>query len=475
MCGLMGKFGELPFGLDVRKELEKIKHRGPDSQAVLDHEGFVHGHVRLAVIDLTSASNQPFARNDCVLSYNGELWNFVELRDELIAHGVRFETTGDTEVVFEAMRAWGLSALRKFDGIFAFAWSRAGGEKILVRDRFGEIPLYWQKFGNGSAIWCSERKGFPGGCSSDEVPAGSFIDLRAVANGFEFAVNRWYDVEKEVASAEMPADPETFIVRTLVDGVMKRMIADAPLCCLISGGIDSTMILSIAKRFNPAIVAYTAYLDPRSKDLESARDVCGEMNVELREVRVEAPGAGAIRDAIFAIESPMKAQIEISLLCIPLADRISRDGFKVCLSGEGADELFGGYAQMKKKIWSHRDDVDMWRGIKLHQLGKMSRGNFSRCNKVFMARGVECRLPFLERELVETVVAMDHETSPSGKKLLMRAANGFVPDRIIRRQKQTFQGASGMMESVAGTIANPKVFFGNEYRRMFGSARADRC
>ena len=139
MCGLLGCY-ELP-GFDVSARLELIAHRGPDGSGVVATGGAVHGHVRLALLDLTSASDQPFLYRDAVLSFNGEIWNYRELRERLMAEGVEFRTTGDTEVLAASLYAWGLDALQSIDGMFAFAWSR-GGRHILVRDRFGKIPLY---------------------------------------------------------------------------------------------------------------------------------------------------------------------------------------------------------------------------------------------------------------------------------------------------------------------------------------------
>jgi len=250
------------------------------------------------------------------------------------------------------------------------------------------------------------------------------------------------------------------------------MVADAPLCCLISGGLDSSLILSIAKAMRPDIVAYTAILDDASPDLKAARRLCDEFAVPLVEVRVAAPTPNDLAAAALAIEIPSKAQVEIAAMCIPLARAIAGDGFKACLSGEAADELFGGYGNMC--IAGASADDAGWRAIRVAQLAKMARGNFVRCNKAFMAAGVECRLPFMERALVETVMAMDKAACPPGKKALKAASVGIVPKWIASRPKETFQGGAGMDDAAAAVIGDPARFYRAEVFTAYGAAAVAR-
>ena len=385
MCGLAGSFRDPSF--DVGEALKLIRHRGPDALGIEVEGQATHGHVRLAILDLSTASDQPFRYDDGLLSFNGEIWNFRELRDELSGMGFRFRTTGDTEVLAAALTAWGDDALSRLEGMFAFAWTRAG-RTILVRDRFGKVPLYVSRKADAWA-WASERKGLRR--AAIPLPPGAVLDLKTGQ------VRRWYVLPPTGGDRDVRS-----LIRT---GVERRMIADAPLCCLLSGGLDSSLILTLAKQSKPDVVAYTASLDGfPSADLTRSREVCRWLQVPLREVVVQRPTADDFADAVRVIETPMKTQVEIAALCLPLAARIAADGFKVCLSGEGADELFGGYGSMFIKAASTDDRG--WRAIRVGQVEKMSRGNFIRCNKAFMAHGVECRLPFLDRELVETVLAM---------------------------------------------------------------------
>lgn len=452
MCGIAGS---LRLTVDVEAMLDRISHRGPDGRGLEEHGDAKHGHVRLSLLDLSDASAQPFRAGGCTLSYNGELWNHSELRKALQAEGCQFRTTGDTEVVCHALARWGIpGALHKMDGMFGIALSDSHGGHWLIRDRFGKIPLYAERKATGWQ-WSSERKGFADrGASASPVPPGTFVDLNAGK------VHRWYTLP-----TEQQADPD-FVREALRRGVSKRLAADAPVAVLASGGLDSTFILSLAASVSREVTAYTAFVDSQSEDLKAARASCAEYGIRLVEVPVGRPTEQDLIAAIRAIEIPSKAQVEIAALCVPLARRIAADGFKACLSGEAADELFGGYGNMC--IRAALSDDSGWRLIREQQLEKMARGNFVRCNKAFMAAGVECRLPFMERELVERVVSTSKSNCPPGKRLLKEAAKGYVPQRIISRQKETFQGASGMKSGAASCVAAPQRFYNAEVRRLFG-------
>lgn len=451
MCGIAGSYGA---AWDVNAALDRIAHRGPDGRGVVEDSGVTHGHVRLSVIDLSSASDQPFRYAGGVLSYNGELWNFRALRAELEQAGLGFHTSGDTEVVAAALAHWGTEALSRLDGMFALCWTK-GTLRILARDRFGKVPLYVARYAQAFS-WASERKawGKGRGAGAAPLPAGSWLDLSTGK------LTRYYR-----AAARHAASGD--VLSLLRDAVRKRMVSDAPLCVLCSGGLDSSLILALAREQRRDLVAYTAKHDSSATDLQAARRLCSEFNVPLVEVEVGAPSASAIEQAVHAIELQSKAQTEIAVLCLPLAARIRADGFKVALSGEAADELFGGYGNMA--IAAAQPGAD-WRAIRLAQLDKMARGNFVRCNKAFMAHGVECRLPFMDRALVEHALELNKAACPPGKGALKRAAEGVVPGWVIRRQKETFQGSSGMAAACARAVAAPTRFYNATARQAFGGA-----
>ncbi len=451
MCGIAGvthgTAGQVALMLDA------IAHRGPDARAITAAGTMIHGHVRLAMLDLSSASNQPFAYQGTLLSYNGELWNWRELRQDLELRGYQFHTSGDTEVLAACLVADGLEVLTRLDGMFAFAWTSRDGEQWLVRDAFGKVPLYVAKRRTGYA-WASERKAFPRGERPMAVPQGHAFNL---VTG---AWRRWYHLPPPTALS--PSQ----VIGHLREGVKQRLDADAPVCCLISGGLDSGIILALAQAAQPDVVAYTAVYDPNANDTRAARRLCAELGVPLVEVSVSL-GADTVPEALQAIEIPSKAQTEIAVLCLPLARQIAADGFKACLSGESSDELFGGYGNFCIQASGNQAPTAV-RKLRLQQLAKMSRGNFIRCNKVFMAHGVECRLPFMHQRLVESAVQLDLSQSPLQKKLLKDACRGLVPDWCINRPKDTFQGGSGISTALAKRIAAPVRFYNAEARRLFG-------
>lgn len=452
MCGLAGAIGR-GKGEDVGVMLGRIAHRGPDGRGRMAAWGADHGHARLALFDLSEGSAQPFRRAAGVLSFNGEIWNHREVRKVLEAEGERFSTTGDTEVLAAALGRWGVdAALPRLEGMFAFAWSTAAGH-VLARDRYGKIPLYVLRR-PGRWEWASERKAWPTSAAGEArpLPPGSVLDLETGA------ARRWYELPSGGGGVD--------VLDALRRSVRARLSADAPVCVLASGGVDSSTILALAREARPDVVAYAAVLDGGSEDLSAARRICAELGVPLREVAVPAPTDASVREAVRAIEIPSKAQVEIALLCVPLARRIALDGFKACLTGEGADELFGGYGNMCIKASKGGDAL--WRRIRVEQLEKMSRGNFVRCNKAFMAAGVEARLPFLAPSIVEPVLAMGKEECPPGKKLLREAAEEVIPRWAARRPKDTFQGASGMAAACERLSSSPARFYNAEVRTLFG-------
>jgi asparagine synthase (glutamine-hydrolysing) len=447
MCGLVGAYGQR---LNRTAALAAIAHRGPDDSGWAEIGPATLGHVRLAIQDLDPRSACPFRRGTITLTYNGELWNAAELR----AEDLYPQTLGDTEQVARILDEQGVRGLERLDGMFALAWHDTDSGTWLARDRYGKIPLYAVRAGS-KWRWASELKALPRGIPATAIAPGTAVHLETGK------VIRWAQPDPAVTPTA------TNVLALLTNGVRKRLVSDRPVCFLLSGGLDSAMVLTAALFLGVKDpVAYHAVYDPRSPDTRAARRLASDLGVKLIEVPVPQPDRRSITEAVRAIEVPLKSQVEIALGCLPLARAIASDGYRVVLSGEAADEIFGGYGNMQ--IQASRGGDDLWREIRLAQLAKMARGNFVRVNKIFMAAGVEARLPFMERTLVGTVLAATKKQCPPGKGLLKAAAQGSLPDWVINRPKETFQGAAGLSTAAAAVVRNPTVVYNSEARSIFG-------
>lgn len=429
MCGLAGN----TYGAPVDDALALIAHRGPDDVDVAEDGDLVLGHVRLAIRDLTG-SRQPYRHDTTTLTYNGELWDV--------------DGPSDTAVFAEAVHRRGPAALADLDGQWAAAWTGPHGS-YLARDRYGEVTLYVERTADGTR-WSSERRAL--GPAAQPLPAGHYLDLDTGR------LTRW------VPDRLWTPDPPDVIRDQLAAAVRRRLVSDVPVALLLSGGLDSTSIVANALPHLDRAVAYTAVHDPAAGDAVAARRVADELGVPLVEVPVSVPDLAAVRDAVDTIEIAMKSQVEIAMLCLPLARRIADDGFRVVLTGEVADEVYGGYGTLAR----HDDDDYTWRRVRRAAVDKLARGNFVRISKVFLRYGVEARTPYADWRLVEPALAAGVADCPPQKRALSAALDGVVPDFVRRRRKATFQGSSGMSAAAASLAASPVKLYNAEARHRFG-------
>ena len=329
------------------------------------------GHRRLSIIDLSAAADQPLSKHGLTLVYNGELYNFRELRAELARRGARFVTTSDTEVVLEAWRLWGAGALRRFRGMFAFALAdEATGELVLARDPLGIKPLYYLPRGDG-LLFASELKALvaavgpelriePGAlvasmlyywvpeqwCAIEGVrklPAGSWAHIRP--DGRLHLEHYWRIAE---VAEQAAGDPAPDLGRVIEDSVAAHLVADVPVSSFLSGGLDSSIITVLAHRAAQEIDAYTITFRPEDQRLEAmpddavyARKVAQRFGVTLHEIEISPDIVDLLPRIVDALDEPIgdPAAINTLLMCQAARER----GVKVILSGMGADELFGGY------------------------------------------------------------------------------------------------------------------------------------
>ena len=329
------------------------------------------GHRRLSIIDLSAAADQPLSKDGLTIVYNGELYNYQELRAELAGRGVSFVTTSDTEVVLEAWRSWGPAALPRFRGMFAFALAdEKTGELFLARDPLGIKPLFYLQRGEG-ALFASELKALvaavgpelriePGAlvasmlyywvpeqfCAIEGVrklPAGSWARLRPDGTHPCRAL-----LERRRRGPRRGRRPSAGPGRVIEESVAAHLVADVPVSSFLSGGLDSSIITVLAHRAAQEIDAYTITFRPEDQRLEAmpddaiyARKVAAQFGVKLHEIEISPDIVDLLPRMVDALDEPIgdPAAINTLLMCQAARER----GVKVILSGMGADELFGGY------------------------------------------------------------------------------------------------------------------------------------
>lgn len=376
MCGIAGAIHRSPLDDQrIAATIAAMKNRGPDGSGV--HRGELCGysvtllHTRLAIIDLDPRANQPFIRGNLALIYNGEIYNYVELRAELEALGHHFTTTSDTEVIVEAWRAWGKASLDRFEGMWAFALLDTASDRlILSRDRFGEKPLYFMRH-DGALYFASEVKFLE--ALSGYRPAANMRQVRRyLVNGYK-SLHKGQDTFfdgvgalpassfAELAGPDLPMPrrywrleytPQAMSAEDAADGVRTRLTraieirlrADVPVAFCLSGGIDSGTLAALAvKHFGARLHAFSI-IDGDARYNESANiaTVVEDLGCEHHVVHTSTEGFLDRLDSQIAYHDAPVATITYYLHAF-LSQAIAARGYKVAISGTAADELFTGY------------------------------------------------------------------------------------------------------------------------------------
>lgn len=375
MCGIAGCYQQVDGPTLIRELGDQMRHRGPDDEGLFSHQQ--HGvsvqfaHRRLSIIDLSEGGHQPLTRQGLTITYNGELYNYRQLRTELSAHGVRFSTSSDTEVVLEAWRYWGSGALPRFRGMFAFAiFDERTNKLVLARDQLGIKPLHYVLRKDG-VVFASELKGLvsvlgegmeadlgalvasllyywipPDRCAIQGVsklPPGSWAEF--LPDG-RHTVSRYWEIEQVAAQAG--AGPPADLRSVIEESVAAHMVADVPVSSFLSGGLDSSIISVLAKRTEANLDAYTITFRSEDHRLEAmpddaiyARRVAKQFGITLHEIEASPDIAKMLPRIVNILDEPVGDPAAINTLLMCEAAREA--GVKVILSGMGADELFGGY------------------------------------------------------------------------------------------------------------------------------------
>jgi asparagine synthase (glutamine-hydrolysing) len=386
VCGIAGCYQQTDGLKLVDVMTERIAHRGPDAHGTWNHEddrvSIQLGHRRLSIIDPSAAADQPLSKNGLTIVYNGELYNYKELRAELAARGTSFVTCSDTEVVLEAWRHWGPASLSRFRGMFAFALAdEKTGELFLARDPFGIKPLFYLRRGEG-VLFASELKALASAVGPElriesaalvasmlyywvpeqwcalagvhKLPGGSWA--RFSPDGRVHLAHYWRvaDVARE---AEGAATPD--LGRVIEDSVAAHLVADVPVSTFLSGGLDSSIVTVLAHRAAQEIDAYTITFRPKDQRLEAmpddavyARKVAAQFGVKLHEIEISPDIVDLLPRMVDALDEPIGDPAAINTLLMCEAARAR--GVKVILSGMGADELFGGYRRHRACVMASR-------------------------------------------------------------------------------------------------------------------------
>ena len=371
MCGILGYYTAEKSKINSQKEIEFKKnlqlldHRGPDNHDLLirQSEGLMLGHARLSIIDLSENNNQPFIKKSVSLVFNGEIYNYLDLKQELIDLGYEFQTEGDSEVIATGYHKWGRELFRRLKGMYAIAlYDSAKKNLYLARDPFGIKPLY-VNYSNDQISFSSEIKSV---IKSSNLCQEGFSDL--ITFGYHFGNNTLYEGVNQIEPGELCSitinnnrlDIKSNLIKPiesiaarksnwdsfeecLIDSVNRHMISDTPVASALSGGLDSSVVTSIASKFNPEILSYTNSFWPEGdNETLHASEVTKYCGLKHRIIYSEIDDLEKeLKGLSWHIEEPIVNTAVFNTYS--LARGMNKDHFKVVLVGEGSDEIFAGY------------------------------------------------------------------------------------------------------------------------------------
>ncbi|MFC8619098.1 asparagine synthetase B family protein [Micromonospora purpureochromogenes] len=461
MCGIALSAGPEADPAIFRRMLAVLAPRGEVTET-RQEAGLLAGVRRLRIVDRDRAV-QPFTSADgrYVLCYNGEVFNHHELRAELTRAGHLFRTASDTEVVLAAFLRWGARAVHRLRGEWAFAVAeRVTGRIYLARDPLGVKPLYWART-PGCLHVASEVKALVGlRAPVDEVPPGhhgwadpdgrvelaAYLDLLALGEGLP-----------EVADP----DEAALLVRAAIsDSIRMRVDTDLTVGVVLSGGLDSSLALLHVRELHPDCVAVTVGV-PDSPDVAYARRLAADLGVphEVVQLRPRDIRLADVREAIRISELTEYGDIINAVVSVPIFRRLHEMGVKVVLTGDGSDELFGGYPMY------HQVGPDRARRLFLHKIRNLCRTELQRVDRASMGYGVEARVPFLDLSVVELAMRLPlalKMRDGQEKWIVRRAFADVLPDYIRRRPKNPMSYSSGLHERARLY----KPFFSRLHRRF---------
>ena len=438
----------------VLKMSDKLRHRGPDWSGIYTGEKAILAHERLSIVDPQSGG-QPLKSKDgkIILTVTGEIYNHLAIREQLKGE-YEFQTGSDCEVILALYRKKGIHFLEDLNGIFAFVlYDEEKDEYLVARDPIGVIPLYIGTDNAGHIMVASELKALEGYAVHYEPFLPGHYYYSKEKKQVRWYVRDWMEYD---AVKDNPVDISD-LKRSLEAAVQRQLMSDVPYGVLLSGGLDSSIISAIAKKYAAKRIENDSKTDawwPQlhsfavglkgAPDLKAAKKVADYIGTVHHEINYTVQeGLDAIRNVIYYIETYDVTTVRASTPMYLLARVIKSMGIKMVLSGEGADEVFGGYLYFHKA-----PDAKAFHEETVRKIGKLYLYDCLRANKSLSAWGVEGRVPFLDKEFLDVAMRLNPEAKMSPgkvieKKILREAFSDMLPDEVVWRQKEQFSDGVG--------------------------------
>ncbi len=458
MCGIVGAFDLKTDAQDLRADVlemsKKVRHRGPDWSGIYCGEKAIIAHERLSIVDPESGGQPLYSKDKkLILGVNGEIYNHREIRKQYDGK-YEFLTGSDCEVILALYRDKKEKFLDEMNGIFAFAlYDEEEDAYLIARDHIGIIPLYmgWDKFGNFYVG--SELKALEGYCTKiQEFPPAHYLYSK------EGEIKRWHHREwKEFENVKNNKADIKDLRTALENAVHRQLMSDVPYGVLLSGGLDSSITSALAKKFSgkrveegdqkdawwPQLHSFVIGLEG-APDLIAAKKVADYIGTVHHEIHYTIQeGLDAIRDVIYHIETYDVTSVRASTPMYMLARVIKSMGIKMVLTGEGADEIFGGYLYFHKA-----PNAEEFHKESVLKVSRLHMYDCLRANKSLAAWGVEGRVPFLDKEFLDVAMRFNPEAkmAKDGKMekwALRKAFEDILPESVAWRQKEQFSDGVG--------------------------------
>jgi asparagine synthase (glutamine-hydrolysing) len=458
MCGIVCAFDLKQKVTELRPQVlemsKKIRHRGPDWSGIYSDTNAILAHERLAIVDPTSGK-QPLYSEDkkLILAANGEIYNHRELRKQFEGN-YNFQTESDCEVILALYQEKGADFLDELNGIFGFAiYDTNTDEYFVARDHMGIIPLYMGWDQHGTFYVASELKALEGVCTKIELfPPGHYLSSK------DGELKQWYS--RDWMEYDAVKENETIIQEikeALEAAVHRQLMSDVPYGVLLSGGLDSSVTSAIAKKYAqkriesddtseawwPQLHSFAVGLEG-SPDLAAAQKVADHISTIHHEIKFTIQeGLDAIKDVIYNLETYDITTIRASTPMYLMARVIKSMGIKMVLSGEGADEIFGGYLYFHKA-----PNAKEFHEETVRKLSKLHMYDCLRANKSLAAWGIEGRVPFLDKEFMDVAMRINPQDKMiNGERMekwvLRKAFEDMIPESVAWRQKEQFSDGVG--------------------------------